>query len=112
MLLQPIIMIAIFLLLPLLKTSDPEIEARRLKLELTRNRLCGTLARSGTVNALDSLIAASHVLNSQAGSACSATFNVGSFPYLLLRLFLRRPVGVPCDMLPILLPARRFDPST
>ena len=43
MLLQPIIMIAIFLLLPLLKTSNPEIEARRLKLELTRNRLCGDI---------------------------------------------------------------------
>jgi hypothetical protein len=39
-------------------------------------------------------------------------FNIGIFPRPLPEFFLRRPIGVAFDMLPILFPARGFDPST
>ncbi len=41
-----------------------------------------------------------------------AIFNASSFPGPLLRLFLRRPAGVACGMLPTLFPVRGFDLST
>jgi site-specific recombinase XerD len=76
-------------------------------LELSRFGSAGRLLKT-TPNLLGHLFSAWPC----EGRFLPAIFNVGSFPDPLPWLFLRRPIDIACDMLPIPFPALGFDPST